>query len=135
MYVDILHLKDDRSLPEVANEIFPLFKIKSFEKRESSFYPKGLYFVGRDKTFDLRISVEDDIGCEEYQYALSFGYVEKEQRSRNEALRMLLSHKYEVSRPTGDDRNPTRDVYSLNPNNEIVSKTEQLDRSLAKAKV
>jgi hypothetical protein len=128
MYVDTLHLRDERPLQNVANEIFPLFQIKNFEKKESSFYPTGQYFVGRDKAFDLRISVEDDIGFEDYNYCLVFGFVDKAQRTLNEPLKVLLANNCQVCRSRGDDRNPGREVYTLSPEKQIVSKLESLKR-------
>jgi len=128
MYVDTIHLKDERALLSVANEIFPLFGIKNFEKMENSFYPKGQYYRGRGELFDLRITVEDDIGYENYDFCLVFGFIEKAHRNQDDVLRVLLSNNYDVCRARGDDRNPAREVYSLGADKQIIAKIEQLKR-------
>jgi hypothetical protein len=124
MYVDTLHLKDDRSLVSVANEIFPLFQITKFEKRESSFYPTGQYYLGRGATFELRISVEDDIGFEEYNYWLVFSHHDKSDDGPREVVRTLMAKNYRICRGLGDERNRTREVYSMGPDNQIVATNE-----------
>jgi hypothetical protein len=128
MYVDTLHLKSNRSLVEVANLIFPLFQLKNFEPKESSHYPTGRYFIARNKAFDLRISVEDAPGFEDYQYWLTFSYVDKAHRSQNDHLQILLENNLELCRARGDDRNPSREIYGLDSNKKITSKVEPIKK-------
>jgi hypothetical protein len=124
MFVDTFHLKDERSLVDVANEIFPIFQITKFEKRESHFYPKGIYYLGRGNTFELRITVEDDIGFDDYGYCLVFGHLDKSPEPRRQVLRTLLGKNYQLCSARGDERNPVREIYSIGPDDKIVAKTE-----------
>ncbi len=124
MYVDTLHLKDERSLVSVANEIFPIFQITKFDKHSSTFYPTGQFYLGRCPAFDLRVMVEDEIGYEEYNFCLVFGHHDRASDGRREVLRTLLKLSYQLCSPRGDERNPTRDVFSLGPDDQIVAKNE-----------
>jgi hypothetical protein len=127
--LETLHIKSGQSLAGAAAEVFGLLGVERYQEHESDSYPGGSYFKGEKDGLTFKVSVEDDVGYDDYQYwvVVSTGagsgrnLVDEVERVAAELSRAGLA----VSRGPGpNEESDTREVYSLDPAGRLVKRRE-----------
>ena len=68
MSILTLHLKSPKRIRELAAELCRAFGFESFSEHESVNYSNGGYFAGGNENLSFKLSFEDTVGFDDYQF-------------------------------------------------------------------
>ena len=68
--MSVYHLMSDEELHAIAPKVFESLDVMSHQLRYSTHYPSGIYYFGITSWGKVRLSFEDDVNFQEYQFEL-----------------------------------------------------------------